>query len=377
MAILTSAEIDGELASRAKEVGAISQTMVALDSHPGLQHVRRYPPTGVTAQQWEVVEKSLAQLWADLGWMTSILESAQAVRKRKSRLDDHDRAELTRLLRQRCLALPDERIPWAQRSINGTTNIGLADTVDRMRAAYSSAVEFLDTVDEINTLAAKGCAPVLKRLDATGAAAPKELLDLLEVTATDPLSLSAHQVNERITSIARSVEQRSAELAELAALQANWPEALATTESRLAALHEATQRAEQIRAHTRRSVLAGPFPVHIDNEPALRDELRSITAPDPPALQALRRRIDTAVQRARESEELAQGLLDRRTELRGRLRAYQAKAARLGLGEDPDLLSSSRIAVGLLSRTPCDLGMVTRAIADYQQMIAEKRGKTR
>jgi hypothetical protein len=79
---------------------------------------------------------------------------------------------------------------------------------------------------------------------------------------------------------------------------------------------------------------------------------------------------------AREEEQLAQGLLDRRTELKGRLTAYQAKAARLGLGEDRDLLACIRIAKGLLSRQPCDLRAVTRAISDYQQMIADKQEKT-
>ena len=52
--------------------------------------------------------------------------------------------------------------------------------------------------------------------------------------------------------------------------------------------------------------------------------------------------------------------------------AYQAKAARLGLGEDSDLLACGRIAAGLLSRQPCDLRAVTRAISDFQQMIAQK-----
>ncbi len=377
MAILTSAEIDSELASRAKEVGAISETMVALETHPGLQHVRRYPPTGTTARQWEIVEKSLGQLWDDLGRATSILESAQAVRKRKARLDDHDRTELTAWLRERCLAVPAERIPLAQWAIDGPTNTGLADTVDRMRSAYPLIAEFLDAVDEIDTLVAKGLAPVLTRLDAEDAAAPQVMFDLLEVAATDPLSLRPHHVDQRIASIVSSVERHASELAEVAALQTNWPEALAAAESRLVALGEATRHAEHVRAHAERSVLTGRFPVQRDDEPGLRDELRSIATPDAPALQALLRRIDTAMQRAREAEELAQGLLDRRTELRGRLRAYQAKAARLGLGEDPDLLSSGRIAAGLLSRMPCDLGAATRAIADYRQLIAQKRGGTR
>jgi hypothetical protein len=78
----------------------------------------------------------------------------------------------------------------------------------------------------------------------------------------------------------------------------------------------------------------------------------------------------------REEEQLAQGLLDRRSELKGRLTAYQAKAARLGLGEDRDLVACNRIARGLLSRQPCDLRAVTRAVSDYQQMIVDKQEKT-
>jgi hypothetical protein len=40
-------------------------------------------------------------------------------------------------------------------------------------------------------------------------------------------------------------------------------------------------------------------------------------------------------------------------------------------------LASNRIATGLLSRRPSDLRAVTRAITDYQQLIVEKREKTK
>jgi hypothetical protein len=112
--------------------------------------------------------------------------------------------------------------------------------------------------------------------------------------------------------------------------------------------------------------------VHADAEPELREALAALTAPDPAALRALRQRVDAALRIAGEDEQLAQGLLDRRRELSGRLTAYQAKAARLGMGEDSDLLACGRIAAGLLSRQPCDLRAVTRAISDFQQLIAQK-----
>src|ERR1700754_3220885 len=103
MRALTTDEIDRELDSRANEVAAMSATLLELEDHPGLERVRLYPPTGVTAQRWAVIEKSLAQLWEGLGRMTSILDSARMVRDRRSAPDDDDRAELTKLLRGRAL----------------------------------------------------------------------------------------------------------------------------------------------------------------------------------------------------------------------------------------------------------------------------------
>jgi hypothetical protein len=380
MAEVSTEAIDRELASRTKEVAAMSATLIELESHPGLEHVRRYEPTGRTAQRWAVIEKTFAQLWEDLGRMTSILDSARTVRARRSKPDDDDRAELTRLLFGRPLEVSRQRIPLAQRTITGPAetveSVGLAGIVDRMRADYPAVAEFFDSVDRVNSLVAERLAPVQDRLDEAGAAGPKEIGDLLAVSATDPLSLTLHEVERRISAIEDDIERRSTELAELAALQGNWPDVLAATALQLDALRDATQRAARVRAHAEQRVVSGPLPVHADAEPDLRVELKSITATDPAALRSLRQRIESALRVMGEDEQLAQGLLDRRSELSGRLTAYQAKAARLGLGEDPDLLASGRIAAGLLSRKPCDLRAVTRAITDFQHMIMQKQGKT-
>ncbi len=381
MTVLTTDEIDRELGSRAKEVAAMSATLVELDSHAGLLHVRRYPPTGATAQRWTTIEISLSQLWDDLGRMTSILESAQTMRARRSKPDDDDRAELTKLLRERPLEVSRRLIPLAQRQISGPGEaveyVGLADTAQRMHSAYPAVVEFLDAVDGMNSLIAERLGPSERRLDETGIAAPEEMAALLAVSATDPLSLTERDIEKRVIAIADRIEQLARERTDLTALQANWPDALAKTVAALDALRDMTQHAAQVHAQAEQLVLAGQMPVHTDVEPELRAELGSITTPDPAALLSLKRRIDTALRAAREHEELAQGLLDRRTELKGRLTAYEAKAARLGFGEDPDLLASNRIAAGLLSRRPSDLRAVTRAITDYQQLIVEKREKTK
>jgi len=378
---LTTDEIDRELEARSKEVAAAVATLMELDSHPGLGHVRRYPPTGVTAQSWVVIERALGELWEDVGRMTSILDSARAVRTRRSKPDENDRAELTRLLRERPLEVSRERIPLAQRVITGPGEsvgyVGLADMADDMRAAYPAVAEFLEGVDRINTLVVERLGPLQKRLDDAGTAGPKQIAELLAVSATDPLSLTAPDVEERVRVIAADIDRRSTELTELAALQSNWGDAIAVTVGQLDTLRDAVARAADVRVRVEQTVVAGPLPVHEDAEPGLRAQLDSMTAPDPATLRSLRHRIEAALRVVREDEELAQGLIDRRTELKGRLTAYQAKAARLELGEDRDLLASSRIASGLLHRQPCDLRAVTRAVADYRQLLVEKQESAR
>ena len=47
-------------------VADLSSKLVELESHPGLEHLRRYSPTGVTAQRWALVEAALGHLWDDL-----------------------------------------------------------------------------------------------------------------------------------------------------------------------------------------------------------------------------------------------------------------------------------------------------------------------
>lgn len=369
-------QIDRELASRTAEAADISAALVALDNHQGLAHVRRYPPTGVTARRWAPVERSLGQMWDDFGRLTAMLESAQALRARGPKLDAAGLAELTRLLSNHPAGVTSERKPLARRVIAAAgppADDGFVATADRIRSEYPAVAEFLDAVDEIDSLIAKGLAPAQKRLDDAGAAGSREIAGLLTASATDPLSFTAQDIEERIRAIAGELERREDELAELAAIKGNWPEALSATNALLDTLRDKTRQAADTRTHAEQAVLTAPLPEPPDVEAALRADVNSIATADAAALRSVRRRIEAALQTVRDNEELAQGLLDRRTELKGRLTAYQAKAARIGLGEDRDLLTCNRIAAGLLSRRPCDLRAVTRAITDYQQMIAEKR----
>jgi hypothetical protein len=344
MEILNVVQIDTGFASWTMQVTDLSTRLVELDNHPGLEHIRTYSPTGQTAQRWTATEASLAKLWEDLASATALLQAAHAVRGSRPNLDDGNRAELTRMFNDPA---------------------GLTDTLHRMDVAWADITEVLDAVVDVNTMVAAGIAGALRQFDATGSPTPQEITDLLSVAATDPLSLTADDVARRL-----------AVIDELAALHSDWPNAIAMTQRSLDELGEARQRALQTREQAKRTVLA-ELPMSEDVEPKLRSELASLTASDAVALQSLRRRVASAHQLVRHDDELAQGLLDRRNELKGRLKAYGAKAARLGLAQDPDLLSSHRIASSLLSRRPCDLRSITHAVTDFQKLLSGKRGAMR
>ncbi|WP_330255407.1 hypothetical protein OG874_13125 [Nocardia sp. NBC_00565] len=387
---LTLTEIDGELATRATELDAITATLLELDKHPGHTLMQRYPPTGLTEQRWLPVRAALALMWEDFGRLKTILDSAHKVRGMRSRLDDGERAELTRLLRGRPYEASRTPIPMAQRSLTGPAEqvlfVGLADTVDRMRATFPEIAEFLDSVDAVNTRVISGLAPLQETLDKAGTAGGEtaalrtvgaSIAELLRRSATDPLALTVSEIDARIAELSGELRRAATILAELDAVVADWAGALTQTRERLAALVQTRARAAAAKAQVEAKILAGPLPVHPDNSAALGAELDALSA-NPGAAAALvrlRGQIADATAGAAAAEALAQGLLDRRVELRGRLSAYQAKAARLGVSEDREVLASNQIAAGLLARRPCDLAAVTRAVADFQQIIGEKSGR--
>ena len=145
----------------------------------------------------------------------------------RSKPDDDDRSELTKLLRERPLEVSRQPIPLAKRQIGGlgvaVEDLGLADTAERMNAAYPAVVELLDAVDRINSLVAEKLGPseeTTRRVRHGSTAGDRRAVADIRDRST---LLTTRDIEERITAIADSVEQRTAELAELAAIQSIGP----------------------------------------------------------------------------------------------------------------------------------------------------------
>jgi hypothetical protein len=90
-----------------------------------------------------------------------------------------------------------------------------------------------------------------------------------------------------------------------------------------------------------------------------------------PLLDGLEQRADDELDRARASLTAVTAPLAVRAELRGRLDAYKAKAARHRVAEDPLLVERYDQARRLLWSAPCDLRAAEHAVLRYQQAVAE------
>ncbi|WP_194815500.1 hypothetical protein [Nocardia sp. XZ_19_385] len=387
---LSVAEIDRELSDRTQQFDTITSTLLELDNHPGLILIRHFPPAGLTAQRWQPVRQALDLMWEDHGRMKAILDRARTLRGTRGRVDDRARVELTQLLRGRPHEAGRTPIPMAQRSLTGPSEhvlfVGLADTLDRMRATFPRIAEFLDGVDAVNSRVASGLGPLQAQVELAKGVTPEfraiaaDIDALMRRAGTDPLSLTTAEIDARIAEIGAAVRKQSTVLTELNAITAEWPAAVAETRRRWELLRQARDRAAQVKADAERRILTAPLPTRSDPTPLLGSELSKLASDSGPAvaLLGLRTRIAHATDAANADAALAQGLLDRRAELHGRLGGYQAKAARLGVSEDREVLAAYQIAAGLLTRKPCDLAAVTRAVADYQHLIGEKKaGRTR
>ncbi|KAF0844887.1 hypothetical protein [Nocardia caishijiensis] len=384
--MLGTAEIDRELARRTAESTTVGSTLLELDRHPGIALVRRYPPEGETARRWAPVEKALGELWDDLARVRAILTEAETVRGR-GRIDDRARARLTELLRGRPHEIARIPVPLAQRGLTGPSEtvvtVGIADCLERMHAAFAFVAPFAEEVAAVDRQVLDALAPLqqrVERADGALAAATEPLAALLRRAGTDPLGFAPGEIDSALASLTELIDTETTRNAEFLAVATDLPAAVEVLRARLADLADAQRAADDTAARAERKVDTGPIPPGGASASALLAELATLSGEPIRStvehLLALRARAEDAAGATARRTELAQGLLDRRAELRGRLAAYRAKASRLGVAEERDVLAADRIASGLLTRTPCDLAAVTRAVADYRSIIGEKAGRT-
>jgi hypothetical protein len=175
----------------------------------------------------------------------------------------------------------------------------------------------------------------------------RDLDELARTILGDPLAFDPSTLDE----IARRLDDVAGELAEVAAVRADWADRLSSARDLLT-----------------EGVADGDLGAELDEIAALAERAEWHLVG--PALVRWRRRAQRVLDAAGQIAASQQGLIDARNELRGRLDAYWAKAGALGRLEDADLAKLHARAQAVLYTAPTDLDVAAELVGQYQRELA-------
>ena len=305
---------------------------------------------GTTANRWSAAAGDLLVAWESHARLTATLERADDLRGSRSRLRGERRGELAELLDGRA---------------------------ELLRSALHAAEEASAIVSDTGAV----WATLAPRVAAAGAAiaaggldAPRAAYERLSAgLAVDPLSVDPAQVD----ALEQAVADAQRELAEVAGLREEAGARIAAAR----ALMDSVEAAQRDGETTHQLVLAK---IADPSVPAPRRVLSSLAAGlrEIESLLELQRwteaRDALAGWTGDASEELEQALaiaaanrapIERRDELRGRLKAYQGKARSLRVLENREIAELFERAQRELYAAPTDLGAATELVTRYQEAL--------
>ncbi|MEV7775767.1 hypothetical protein [Kitasatospora sp. NPDC086791] len=420
--VLSREEVDRALARLGAERDAVESALLALQDHPGLRLLDGAELAGRTLERWSVAGKGLPLLWALFDRYSEALASARAVRARKAKPGGPELAELSELLTGDAVTVPGGAVPDGPQLLGAPAKlverISLDALMARMNSWYGTVLEVVSAADavwsalparidlllaelnRVRTLAGSlgvraGAHPLGDDLSAI----EKDLTELRTEVHGDPLALwrparvpaqrgtvpegsafagPAGVVDtERFDRAGRALDGVRLELEDLLRLRDE-------AEERLQGVGDLLQRADATLAEARRArgevlakIASSDVPAVPGPASALRE--RIVAALDlrqagqwgrlAPLLDALEDAAAKELARARQSLTEVTQPLAVRAELRGRLDAYKAMAARLRVSEDPEVIERYEKARWLLWSAPCDLRAAAAAVARFQQSL--------
>lgn len=333
----------------------------------------------VTASRLGSTTVSTEELWATLQAASGALDEV-ATHIDTNGLRGRHRERAADLLSQRWVGDP------------GGPHRSIGELVDAARTGYDQLRPLVAEIDQL-------WLAVLPRLDAakaslarleaevTGLGVPEPLVgraravaqDLEQRLVGDPLSVSLSDGDELDAQVAAAARQVSSMLAGRAALDAD----VGQTEQLLAELRVLRARAAAARTQAETKLVDPGDLVRVpstevfDGPGGLAGQLDQILGLGSDTPWNHRRglldtwlttveRLSGQLQRALEANTAP---LDRRRELRGRLRAYQAKVSAVGRAEDLDLTALVDQARAELYTAPTDLGRATTIIDELARSL--------
>jgi hypothetical protein len=390
------------------ERDAVQANLLELDGSFAKQVLEGAALTGQTRDRWATASATLATLWENYLAYSAVVDRIAALGTGSRRPARKDLPELSELLTGGCVRLAGAPVPLARRDLAATARppVTLAAAVGAMRRAFSEVTEVTAAVEAVWAAVAVPLDAVTGELarvrplvDGLGADIQAEFRDAENALAAqraaanaDPLALwrpapdgsAGSGADGRVdTAAAERLRERVAALtpriAELDRLRQQARQRIDGLAAATSSARAARQDAVTARHDTEVRITAlPPLPPAIPEPPLA--SLGALAADRQwSRLAAELDRCETELAAATAQtvgvRETAAAALDKRDELRGLLRAYKAKAARLGAAEDPDLAAQFDRAYGLLWTAPCDLTAAEAAVAAYQRAILEGEGR--
>jgi hypothetical protein len=379
------AYLDQELDRLHRASERVSANLVELEIDSGRALLAASRLEGESALRWASAGAALTELWRRSGLLEDLL--AQADEARRSRQADR----LQALLRGGSIELDGSEVPLAERQLLGSTRARRTCTPSELLEAMSGAFDEVKAVISDIGAAWELLIPKLDEARALlresnelagrlGESRPAELesaaarLAALGARVTaDPLSARATEVDE----LTRSLQRIHKDLEGVAALQRGFETSMLEARELLGQLSAAVREADAAHREVQAkiSVPHGPAPASADHE--LEAELREISElarreawrEARHALSNWTARTRGLLEEARAAIAANRAPVEARNQFRALLEAYQAKAARLGLVEEPQLAEMFTRAHEALYTAPTDLALAARLVRNYQQAV--------
>ncbi|MEU1281158.1 hypothetical protein [Streptomyces sp. NPDC005805] len=406
-------EADRALARLGAEHEAVETSLLALQEHAGRRLLEGAELTGATKERWAAAEQSITLLWTYFDAYTAALTGLRELRARRRWSSREDLVELTERLRGRSVTVPGPAAAHPGPSLTGPAKLAeeftLQELVARMNELYASSLDTIITADavwsalpaRIDLLAAElrrtrslahsvgvrpGEHPAGDELESI----TEELTALRAEVLSDPLAFwrpapgssapgGGRPDTGRYDRAARALEEVRREIEAVLGVRQDSEERLIRLRDVLSRADRTLSEARAARGEVLAKIAASEVPA-VSGPPTVLQE-RLATAAEfrrhaqwhrlSPLLESLEREAEDELHRARESLTAVTAPLAVRAELRGRLDAYKAKAARHGTAEDPLLIERYDAARRMLWSAPCDLRAAEQAVLRYQYAVAE------
>jgi hypothetical protein len=376
--MLTVEDVDRRILRLSRDVQANADALLELELDHTRELLEKSALCGATASAWATASAALARAWEAQAVLEGHLERLGTLRGGRSKVGHKQLLELEEALGPRALdavgdgggrCSAEQMLDWSSadageaRRLVATVAQAWDPVVPRLTSANATLRACADLLDEL------GAPPEAGLTDAR-----RELARLTDAVAKDPLSVAL----EPVAALEAAVASVRAGAEHLRDFRADAEGRLDEARDLLADARRAEEDAREAHAVVLDKITRADVPEPAALPGDLAGELdQAVTLARAgawrevgDALERWRVRATLARDEARRVAAANRAPIALRDELRGRLSAYQAKAQRLRLLEDPGLAALHARAHRVLFTAPTDLDEAADLLRRYQEGLS-------